>query len=67
MCIYLIKQLKDGATVDRMNKGGVGKEGGRRKYAKSCSSLHCRKVFLQQLFSAQPMRMLAALLPFSRE
>lgn len=22
MCIYLIKQLKDGATIDRMNKGG---------------------------------------------
>lgn len=24
MCIYLIKQLKDGATVDRMNGGGGG-------------------------------------------
>lgn len=29
MCICLIKQLKDGATVDRMNKmgGELGKEG----------------------------------------
>lgn len=32
MCIHLIKQLKDGATADRMNKGvGGAGEGGMKE------------------------------------